>query len=46
MTTSALEITTATGVHRYAVAHWQLLQPFLEGSEQDPKKLFNISDDT
>ncbi|HEU5378999.1 MAG TPA: hypothetical protein VFV38_26550 [Ktedonobacteraceae bacterium] len=46
MTTSALEIATVTGVHRYAIAHWQLLQPYLEGTEQDPKKLFHLADDT
>ena len=44
-TLPAFEVTTHAGVHRYAVQHWPLLRPFVEGSEQDPKQLFFLAED-
>ena len=32
-------------IHRYPLDHWQVLQPFIEGDEQDPKHLFRLADD-
>lgn len=45
-TLPAFEVKTPTGVHRYAVQHWPLLRPFVEGSEQDPKGFFFLAEDT
>lgn len=44
-TLPSFEVTTHEGVHRYAVQHWPLLRPFVEGSEQDPKQLFFLAED-
>jgi hypothetical protein len=46
VTTSAYEIATASGVHRYAIEHWPLLRPFVEGMGSDPKDAFILSSDT
>src|SRR5437762_10294039 len=46
MTTSAYEITTVSGVHRYATEHWPLLRPFVEGTCSDPKEAFVLTSDT
>jgi hypothetical protein len=42
---SAFEITTDAGIHRYAAQHWAMLQPFIERIEKDPKGLFFLADD-
>src|SRR5712691_9944310 len=45
-TSSTIQVVHAAGVHRYAAEHWQLLRPFVEGREQDPKGLFYLTDDS
>jgi hypothetical protein len=39
------EVASSFGVHRYAVHHWQVLRPFVEGTEKDPKELFFLAND-
>ena len=46
MTTSAYEIATVSGVHRYAIEHWPQLSPFVEGTRSDPKNAFALTSDT
>ncbi len=45
-TSSAYTLTTPAGVYRYAAQHWPVLRPFVEGTEQDPRQLFSLADDT
>jgi hypothetical protein len=46
VTTSACEVATLFGVHRYAVEHWPVLRPFVEGTQQDPKGIFSLASDS
>jgi len=46
VTASPCEIATPFGVHRYAVSHWPVLRPFVEGTLTDPKGIFSLASDT
>jgi hypothetical protein len=46
MTTApTFEVKADSRVHRYAMPHWQILRPFIEGTEQDPKGSFFLTED-
>ena len=42
---NAFAVSTPFGIHRYTVQQWEVLRPFVEGTQQDPKQFFYLADD-